>query len=103
LDELGEQRTLAMLDSLFGRLEQVIRETDRCMRSREDLLWILLPQPAAQGLQVLQERLVEGLGQMDGQGSERLRLRLVGCVVPDQLEPNEDAALLLARLAGELS
>jgi hypothetical protein len=40
---------------------------------------------------------------MDSPGSPRLQVRLVGCLLPDQLEPNEDATLLLARLGGELS
>lgn len=103
LEELGEPRSLALLDSLFERLEQEVRETDRCMRGGEDRLWILLPQTAAGGLQLLQERLVEGLDRMDSPGGPRLQLRLVGCLLPDQLEPNEDATLLLARLGGELS
>jgi hypothetical protein len=30
-------------------------------------------------------------------------LRFVGCVLPDQALKEEDAALLLARLAGDLS
>jgi hypothetical protein len=40
---------------------------------------------------------------MDSPGSPHLQLRLVGCVLPDQLEPSEDATLLMARLGGELS
>jgi len=103
LEDLGEPRSLALLDSLFERLEQEVRETDRCMRGGEDRLWILLPQTAAGGLQLLKERLVEGLDRMDSPGSPHLQLRLVGCVLPDQLEPSEDATLLLARLGGELS
>ena len=103
LEELGEPRSLALLDSLFERLEQEVRETDRCMRGGEDRLWILLPQTAASGLQLLKERLVGGLDRMESPGSPHLQLRLVGCVLPDQLEPSEDATLLLARLGGELS
>ena len=103
LEDLGEPRSLALLDSLFERLEQEVRETDRCMRGGEDRLWILLPQTAAGGLQLLKERLVEGLDRMESPGSPHLQLRLVGCVLPDQLEPSEDATLLLARLGGELS
>ena len=54
-------------------------------------------------LQLLKERLVGGLDRMESPGSPHLQLRLVGCVLPDQLEPSEDATLLLARLGGELS
>jgi hypothetical protein len=45
----GEGRTIAMLDTLVERLMQVIRDTDRCMRGSEDVLWLLLPQTSARG------------------------------------------------------
>ncbi|MFZ4803666.1 MAG: diguanylate cyclase domain-containing protein [Synechococcus lacustris] len=102
LNELGEPGTIAMLDSLMERLQQVIRETDRCMRGREDVLWILLPETPAAGLDILQERLLTGLESIESSGGQKLQLRIVGCGLPDQLEKNEDAPLLLARLMGEL-
>ena len=100
--QAGEVRTTAMLDSLMERLQQVIRDTDRCMRGREDVLWMLLPQTPATGLDRLQERLVEGLERIGSGNGQALRLRFVGCVLPDQLVKDEDGALLLARLAGDL-
>jgi GGDEF domain-containing protein len=103
MEEAGEVMGTAMLESLMERLQQVLRDTDRCMRGREDVLWILLPQTPAQGLNRLQERLVEGLDQMNGSTEVSITLRFVGCVLPDQALKEEDAALLLARLAGDLS
>lgn len=103
MEEAGEVMATAMLESLMERLQQVIRDTDRCMRGREDVLWILLPQTPAQGLNRLQERLVEGMEDMGGTGETRIQLRFVGCVLPEQAEKQEDAPLLLARLAGDLS
>jgi GGDEF domain-containing protein len=103
MEEAGEVMATTMLESLMERLQQVIRDTDRCMRGSEDVLWILLPQTPAQGLNRLQERLMEGLEQMNGSTEARITLRFVGCVLPDQASKEEDAALLLARLAGNLS
>ena len=103
MEEAGEVMATAMLESLMERLQQVLRDTDRCMRGREDVLWILLPQTPAQGLNRLQERLVQGLDQMNGSTEVGITLRFVGCVLPEQALKEEDAGLLLARLAGELS
>jgi GGDEF domain-containing protein len=103
MEEAGEVMGTAMLESLMERLQQVLRDTDRCMHGREDVLWILLPQTPAQGLNRLQERLMEGLKQMNGSTEVSITLRFVGCVLPDQTLKEEDAALLLARLAGDLS
>ena len=103
MEEAGEVMATAMLESLMERLQQVLRDTDRCMRGREDVLWILLPQTPAQGLNRLQERLVEGLDQMNGSTDVSITLRFVGCVLPDQALKDEDASLLLARLGGDLS
>ena len=81
----------------------MIRDTDRCMRGREDVLWLLLPHTSARGLDRVRERLEEGLERLHtGKGSELLSLRFVGCVLPDQIAADEDGALMLARLAGDL-
>ena len=40
---------------------------------------------------------------MGGTGETRIQLRFVGCVLPEQAEKQEDAPLLLARLAGDLN
>lgn len=100
--QAGELLASAMLESLMERLQQVIRDTDRCMRSREDILWILLPQTPAKGLDHLQQRLTEGMERIGGSDDVRLSLRFVGCVLPDQALQEEDAALLIARMASDL-
>ena len=98
----GEGRTIAMLDTLVERLMQVIRDTDRCMRGSEDVLWLLLPQTSARGLQRLQQRLEQGVMTIQDSNASPLELRFVGCVLPDQIQTDEDAPLLLARLNGDL-
>ncbi|QNI45668.1 GGDEF domain protein [Synechococcus sp. WH 8101] len=103
LGQAGEGRTIAMLDNLVERLMQVIRDTDRCMRGSEDVLWLLLPQASAGGLQRLQQRLEEAVMTLHDRNESPLELRFVGCVLPDQIQTDEDAPLLLARLNGDLN
>ena len=99
---LGEAKASAMLESLQERLQQIIRDTDRCMRGREDTLWLLLPHTSAKGMNRVRERLLEGLERINtGDGAE-LSLRFVGCVLPDQIQGDEDGALIVARLTGDL-
>jgi len=101
--DVGEARATTMLESLLERLQQIIRDTDRCMRGREDTLWLLLPHTSARGLDRVRERLQEGLERIhSGGGGAELSLRFVGCVLPEQIQDDEDAALMLARLAGDL-
>ena len=100
---VGEARATAMLEGLLERLQQIIRDTDRCMRGREDTLWLLLPHTSAPGLDRVRERLHEGLERIQsGAGGAELSLKFVGCVLPEQIQDEEDAALMLARLAGDL-
>jgi len=100
---VGEARAGAMLEGLVERLQQIIRDTDRCTRGREDTLWLLLPHTPANGLDRVRERLVEGLKTINSDGRAELNLRFVGCVFPEQIQNEEDGALILARLAGDLS
>lgn len=100
--ELGEMRTHAVLDGLVERLQEAIRDTDRCSRSSEELLWLLLPHTHAQGLTLLQERLLNGSKLLQEGDATKLELRVVGFTAPGDLEAQETAELLLARLAGQL-
>lgn len=101
-EQVGEAQATAMLDSLLERLQQIIRDTDRCTRGGEDTLWLLLPHTSAGGLDRVRERLEEGLERIHSGEGAALMLRFVGSVLPDQIEGEEDGALMLARLAGNL-
>ena len=101
--QLGELRGHALLDGLVERLQETIRETDRCSRSSEELLWMLLPRTNAEGLVRLQERLLNGARLLQGDDVSQLELRLAGFTAPADLEAQETAELLLARLTGQIS
>ncbi|MWV11122.1 diguanylate cyclase [Pseudomonas sp. R-28-1W-6] len=101
--ELGEMRGHALIDALVERVQQIIRDTDRCARSSEDVLWMLLPRTPAAGLQRLQERLLEGAQRVQNDALQQINLRMVGFTAPEDMQAEEDAPLLLARLATGLN
>ena len=101
--ELGEMRGHTLVDALVERLQEIIRDTDRCTRSSEDVLWMLLPRTPAVGLQRLQERLLEGAQRVQSDAQQQINLRMVGFTAPEDIQAEEDAPLLLARLATGLN
>lgn len=102
ISELGELRGHALVDGLVERLRDAVRDTDRCCRISEETLWILMPHTEAQGLEVVRSRLSHGIEQLASERLGHLRLRITGFTAPADLLEREDAALLLARLNGEL-
>ena len=91
----------AALDNLIERLEQSTRDTDRCTRSREDLLWFLLPHTDRQGVEVLWQRLHSLVQTLDASDVE-LEVKMAALTLPNDLLAEESAELMMARLAGEV-
>lgn len=102
LDRLGPQRGHALLDTLIERIQVAIRDTDRCTRTSEDHLWLLLMCTDSVGLQRVTERLNQISELFVGQDLQDIVLTTSGCVAPVDLVEKEDAELLMARLAGAL-
>lgn len=102
LGALGEQRAHALVDSLVERLVEMVRETDRCTRTSEDQLWLLLPHTGEEGLASLQQRLANSCAQLTELAAHGIEPRTVGFTAPQDLLDQEDGRLLMARLAGEL-
>lgn len=102
IGELGELRGHALVDSLVERLQEAVRDTDRCSRVSEEILWVMMPHTDAAGLAVVHQRLAQGAERLASEQIGRLQLRQVGFTAPADLLEQEDAALLLARLNGEL-
>lgn len=99
---LGEQRGHALLDTLVERMQEAIRDTDRCTRTSEEQLWLLLMHTDQQGIDRVSQRL-DKLGTLFvGDDLKDISLSKVACVAPRDVMPDENAELLLARLAGEL-
>jgi GGDEF domain-containing protein len=98
----GSMRAHALIDALVERLQESIRDTDRCMRSREDVLWMLLPNTPESGAQRLQQRLLAGSEALQGDAAQSIALRMVGFTAPQDMQEDEGAPLLLARLSAVL-
>ena len=100
----GNTRGLVMVDSLVDRIQEAIRDTDRCTRTRENLLWFLLPHTDREGMEVLRHRLSQITGLYQDPPSGWLPdVRLAGFTLPEDLLKQEDAGLLMARLTGEVN
>lgn len=102
-EALNSARGMTLLDSLIDRLQEAVRETDRCTRTREDLVWLLLPHTDRDGMNVLWRRLSELTQQFRENDELRIEVRLAGYTLPEQLLAQEDAQLLMARLMGEVT
>lgn len=102
LARLGPQRGHALLDALIERIQVAIRDTDRCTRTTEEHLWLLLMYTDDIGLQRVTERLNRISELFVGQDLQDIVLTTSSCVAPTQLVEKEDAELLMARLAGAL-
>lgn len=102
LARLGPQRGHALLDTLIERIQVAIRDTDRCTRTSEEQLWLLLMCTDKVGLERVTERLNQISELFVGQDLQDIVLTTSGCVAPADLIEKEDAELLMARLAGAL-
>lgn len=102
LTRLGEQRGHAFIDSVADRLQESVRETDRCSRSTEEFFWIMLPNTDEKGLESVKQRLGRVAELFSAPEISDVSLRLVSITAPKELLDQEDGELLLARLAGEL-
>ncbi|XOZ33173.1 diguanylate cyclase domain-containing protein [Halomonadaceae bacterium KBTZ08] len=103
LNEVLSQNTgLAMLDNLVERIQESIRDTDRSTRTREEFLWLLLPQTDHNGMQQLWQRLSKLPQLFPDQEGVKLDVRFAGFALPDDLLSGEDGALVMARLTGEI-
>ncbi|HHX36092.1 MAG TPA: diguanylate cyclase, partial [Gammaproteobacteria bacterium] len=91
----------AALDNLIDRIKQTIRDTDRGSRSREDLLWFLLPHTDQQGAKALEQRLATIVQQLDA-AYRNMDLKTATLTLPNDLLPEESAQLLMGRLTGEI-
>jgi len=98
-----DSRAMSLLDGLMDRIQEAIRETDRCTRTHEEQLWLLLPHTDNDGRQRLRQRLATLIQSFHEQDETRFDIRIAGLTIPTDLLTQEDASLLMARLGGEVS
>jgi len=100
---INDAQAMALLDGLMDRIQEAIRETDRCTRTNEEQLWLLLPHTDHDGMQQLRRRLGSLAGRFHDQDELAFDIRIAGLAIPTDLLGQEDASLLMARLGGEVS
>lgn len=101
LAAMGERQGYALLDALIARLVEIIRETDRCARSSEDTLWLLMPETNREGAQQALRRLGT-LTDLFTQAGVQIEVRRTLFCAESDIQPDDDARLLLGRLSGAL-
>lgn len=102
MEQVGEAGGIAAIDTLVSRIREAIRETDRCTRSKENLLWLLLPNTDIEGREALRNRILELAQLLPIAEHSGFRVVVDGYTLPMELLPQEDAELVMARLAGKL-
>lgn len=98
---LGEPQGYALVNSMVERLVDIVREADRCSRSGEDALWLLLPNTDKEGLAKVVQRLSR-LADLFKDSLPGVELRMKGIAAPLDVRVNEDAGVLMARVAAGL-
>lgn len=98
---LSSSEGQAALDNLIEQIKEAIRDTDRCSRTREDLLWLLLPHTDHSGVKILEQRLADLVHLLDTDDG-KVNLKMATLTLPDNLLPEENSQLLMGRLAGEI-
>lgn len=91
----------AALDNLVERIKEMIRDTDRCSRVREDQLWFLLPHTDYAGAKILGQRLADLLLLLE-RDDNGVNAKVAVFTLPGDLLDEENAVLLMARLASEV-
>lgn len=100
IEQQGYYQASRLIDAFAERLRELLRATDLCSRSEQDLFWILLPQCSPKGLLALKQRIEQLFAELIS-AQQSLDCRLLA-FDSSQMLPAEDAELLLARLTGQL-
>ncbi|MEA3283921.1 MAG: diguanylate cyclase [Synergistota bacterium] len=101
-ESIGRQRTSQLMDSLAGRLRQLIRGTDVSTRNGTGILWLLLPRTDREGASILEERILALADEIVVEGVPKPRFCSSLFSVSEDLLEGDTAALVLARLSGDL-
>ncbi|MEC7816124.1 MAG: diguanylate cyclase [Pseudomonadota bacterium] len=102
-ESLSDARAMTLVDGLIERIQEAIRETDRCTRTHEEQLWLLLPSTDQIGMRQLQQRLSSLIQGFHEQDDVNFDIRVAGFTFPTDLLSQEDASLFMARLSGAVS
>ncbi|HEY9278703.1 MAG TPA: hypothetical protein VIP51_01405 [Eoetvoesiella sp.] len=102
LTRLGEQQKHALADRLIEQLQATMRDTDRCTRSNEECLWLLMPHIDSKGLAKVKLRLTKLTELFIASEVSEIELRMASYSASHGLPEQQDSTLLMARLSGDL-
>lgn len=97
---LGRQAVADLMESMAGRLRELIRSTDMTTRTGQKMLWILLAKTGRPQHQVVLNRIMELKNLFTPVEGAGLDFETVVFCAPDDISPGETGKLLLARLEG---
>jgi GGDEF domain-containing protein len=103
INATGKSYVLQRIEGIAERIRELLRDTDLCTRSTENVLWIMLPQIHKEGLNYLISRLtvtIEGIQETHNNQS-KLSCKYTE-YLSDQRIKTESAELLLARLQSKI-
>lgn len=101
-ETIGRRRVTELMDGFVGRIRELIRTTDLTTRTSRQNFWILLPKTDDAGSGVVLSRIAETQQNTRQQEGVALEINTVCFCAPNDSQEGESAALLLARLTGEL-
>lgn len=102
MEHVGFSRACRFIDHLIDRINATFRDTDRGARFSETQMWLVLPNTNEDGLKCFQRRLGEIFVQIKGDGTDLLKIEMLGYSSSSEVVVEEDACLLLSRLQNDL-
>lgn len=100
-EKIGHVRLMQQLEVFARRLRSMLRTPDLSTRTAENMLWLLLPQTDEIGLQGFHARIKANLSDIMKDSDHPLDYQLIG-ISSGQIDEQEDARLLMARLYAEV-
>lgn len=101
-ENLGNQRTIELLDELGKRLRESVRIVDLGTRTGQHMFWMLLPKTNHEQHLVVLRRVLQLKEMFRVAQPDHISFETVSFTAPQDIIPGETARLLLSRLEGSL-
>lgn len=98
--QLSRGQVAQMLDTLAQRLRELVRGSDLFMRDDDELCWLLLPQTAAAGLEMLRTRIAALSAASTQEGGQRIEIEIATMTSAALDETASSAAIVMGHLRG---
>ena len=102
MEKVGFSRACRFVDHLIERINTTFRDTDRGARFSENHMWLVLPNTNEDGVKGFQRRMADIFEKIKGEGTDLLKIEMLGYSSSSEPVVEEDACLLLSRLQNDL-